>query len=74
MEMKNPLLLMGGDFEFYCLQLNSPVGIPKILILFPVGMRVHCSFPMGMKFQGIFLTGDIFSADFSSGEGVRPGL
>ena len=34
-------------------------------------MRVQCSFPMG---QGIFLTGDEFSADFSSGEGVPPGL
>ena len=29
---------------------------------------------MGMKFQDIFLTGDKFSADFSSGEGVPPGL
>ena len=46
MGMENPLLLMGGDFEFYCLQLKNPVGIPKILMLFPVGMRVQCSFPM----------------------------
>ena len=28
--------------------------------------RVQCSFPMEMKFQGIFLTGDEFSANFSS--------
>ena len=74
MGMKNPLLLMGGDFEFHCLQLKNPVGIPKILMLFPVGMRVQCSFPMGMKFQGNFLNGDKFSAHFSSGEGVPPGL
>ena len=70
MWMENPLLLRGGDFEFYCLQLKNR----KILMLFSVGMRVQCSFPMGMKFQGIFLTGEKFSADFSSGEGVPPGL
>ena len=35
MEMENPLLLMGGDFEFYCLQLKNPVGIPKSV--FPSG-------------------------------------
>ena len=64
MGMENPLLLMGGDFEFYCFQLKNPVGIPKILMVFPVGMRVQCSFPMGMK----------FSADFPSGEEVPPGL
>ena len=45
MRMENFLLLMDGDFEFYCLQLRNPVGIPKILMLFPVGMRVKCSFP-----------------------------
>ena len=50
----------GWDFEFYCLQLKNPVGIPKILMLFPVEMRLQCSFPMGMKFQGIFLTEDKF--------------
>ena len=54
MGMKNPLLLMGGDFEFYCLQLKKTVGIPKIFILFPVGMRVQFIFPFEMKFQGIF--------------------
>ena len=48
MGMENPLLLMGGDFEFYCLQLKNPVGIPKILMLLPVGMRVKCSIPMGI--------------------------
>ena len=64
---------MCGDFKFYCLQLKNPVGIPKILMLFSVGMRVQCSFPIGMKFQGIFLTGDKFSADFSSGEGGPTG-
>ena len=31
-------------------------------------------YPIRMTFQGIFLTGDKFSADFSSGEGVPPGL
>ena len=64
---ENLLLLMGEDFEFYCLQLKNPVEIPKILVFFLVGMRVQCNFPMGMEFQGIFLTGHEFSADFSSG-------
>ena len=39
MGMENPLLLMGGVFELYCLQLKNPVGIPKILMFFPVGMK-----------------------------------
>ena len=34
-----------------------------------VGMTVHCSFQTGLKYQGIFLTGDEFLADFSSGWG-----
>ena len=29
MGMENPLLLMGGDFGFYCLQLKKPVVISK---------------------------------------------
>ena len=51
-----------------------PVGVPKILVFFLVGMRVQCSFPMGMEFQGIFLTGDELGTNFSSEEGVPPGL
>ena len=47
----------GGVIKFYCLQLENPVGFPKFLMLFPVGMRVQCSF------------GGKFSADFSFGEG-----
>ena len=39
MGMEHPLFLMGGEFEFYCLKFKNPVGIPKILMLFPVGMR-----------------------------------
>ena len=74
MRMENPLLLMVGDFKFYCLQLKNLVGIPKILMISPVPLRVQCSFLMGMKFLGILLTGDKFSADFSSGEGVPAGL
>ena len=74
MGLENPLFLMGGHFKFYCLQLEKPMGIPKILVFFLVGMRVRCSFPIGMEFQGIFLTGDKFRTDFSSGEGVPPGL
>ena len=74
MGMERPLLLMGVDFKFYHLQVKNPVGIPKILMLFPVRMRVQCSFPRGMKFLGIFLTGDKFLADFSSGEGIPAGL
>ena len=72
MGMENPLLLMRGNFKYYCLQLKNPLVIPKML--FPVGMKLQYSFPMGMKFQGIFLTGEKFSADFFSGEGVLPGL
>ena len=68
------LFLMGGGFKFYCLQLKILVGIPKILVFFQVGMEVQCNFPMGMKFQGILSAGDDFSPDFSSGEGVPPGL
>ena len=72
--MENPLLLMGGDFEFYFLKLKNPMGIPKILMLFPLGMRFQRSFPISVKFQGIFLTGDKFLKDFSSEEGVPAGL
>ena len=64
------VLLISGDCEFYCLQLKSPVGISKILLLFPVGMRVQCSFPMAMKFQGIFFTKDKFLAEFSVRWGI----
>ena len=42
--MENPLLLMGGDFEFYGLQLRNPVEFPKILMFLPVGMRVQLRF------------------------------
>ena len=65
------LVLMGGDFKFYCLQLKNPVGETlEILVFFPVGMRVQCSFPMGMKFQGIFLTGEtIFLPILPAGRG-----
>ena len=41
MGMENSLLLRGGDFEYYCLQLKNLVGIRKILMLFLVGMRVQ---------------------------------
>ena len=68
MGMKNPLLLMGGDFEFYCLQLKNPVGILKILMLFPVGMRVQCSFPMGI-FRVFFSPGTNFRPIFPVGRG-----
>ena len=42
MGIENLLFLMGGDFKFYFLQLKNPVGIPKILVFFLVGMRVQC--------------------------------
>ena len=74
MGMKNPLLLMGGDFEFYCLQLKNPMGIPKILMLFPVGMRFQCSFCNVDEISGYFSHRDKFSADFSIWEGVPSGL
>ena len=35
MGTENPLFLMSGDFKFYCLQFKNPVGILKILTLFP---------------------------------------
>ena len=41
MGMENRLLLIGGDFEFYCLQLKNPVGMAKVSMLFQVGMRVQ---------------------------------
>ena len=50
---------MGGNFEFYCLQLKIRVGIPKISMLFPVGMRVQCSFLIGMKFSADFFSGKV---------------
>ena len=71
---RKSLVFNGWDFEFYCLQLKKPVGIPKILVFFLVGMRIQCSFPMGIEFQCNFLTGDEFGANFFSGEGVPPGL
>ena len=73
MGMENPLLLMGGDFEFYCLQLKKPVGIPKTFMVFPVGMRVQRSFPIAMKFRIFFSPGQIFGRFFQWG-GVPPGL
>ena len=69
MGMENPMLLMDGGVGLYYLQLKNPVRIHKILVFFSVGMIVQCNFPMGMKFQGIFLTGDKFLADFSMGGG-----
>ena len=41
MGMENLLFLMGGGFKFYCLQLKNPVGVPKILVFFLVGMGSH---------------------------------
>ena len=64
----------GWSFEFYCLKHQILVGIPKILVFFPVGMEVQCNFSKGMKFQGIFSARDHFSPGFSSWEGVPPGL
>ena len=58
MGIENPLLLMGGDFESIVYRSKIQWGFPKFLMLFPVGIRVQCSFPVGIKFQGIFLTGD----------------
>ena len=70
MGMENPLLFMGGDFELYCLQLKNAVGIPKILMLFPVGMRFQCSFCNVDEISGYFSHRDLFLTDFSSGEGI----
>ena len=72
MGRQNPLLLIGRDFEFYCLQLKKPaVGIPKILVFFLVGMRIRVVFHGS---SGYFSHRDDFWAKFSSGEGVPPGL
>ena len=60
MGMENP---MGGDFIVYSSKI--PVGLDKISVFFPVGMRIQCSFLIGMKFHGFFyITGDDFLADF----------
>ena len=58
--MENVLVLMGGDFKFYCLQLKSPVG-----------MKVQCSLPMRMKFQSTFINGMIFWPIFPVGRGFH---
>ena len=55
------IVFNGWGFWILLLKAQKSSGIPKILMLFPVGIRVQCSFPMGMKFQGIFLNGDKFS-------------
>ena len=39
------------DFKFYYSQLKNPVGTPDIKLIFPVGMRINCSFLIGMTFQ-----------------------
>ena len=49
-------------------------GDSRNFSVFPSGDVVQRSFPMRMEFQGIFLTGDDFGANFSSCEGVPPGL
>ena len=38
--IENSLLLMNGNFEFFCLQRKNLVVISKILVFFLVGMRV----------------------------------
>ena len=70
MGRENPLFLMGGDFESYCLQLKKQVGISKILVFFLMGTRVQC-FPVRMEFQGIFLNEDEFWANFPVGRGTQ---
>ena len=63
MGMENPLLLTGGDFEFYCLQLKNPVGIREILMPFPVEMRFQCSF--SQTFWRIFFIASSSSSELS---------
>ena len=64
MGKKNQLLLMGGDFKPYCLQLKEfSKDWPKFQYFNFVGMRARCSFPMGMKFKDIRIIGDDFLAD-----------
>ena len=59
MGMENPLLLMGGDFEFYCLQLKKTVGIPKIFpSVLPSGDEGSVYSSDGDGISGYFLTGD----------------
>ena len=55
-DIENLLFLMDYEFNFYCLQINNPVGIPKILVFsqWELEFRVQCSFRIGMEFQGIF--------------------
>ena len=56
--LENPLFLMDGEKS------QNSNAFPS----------VQCSFPMGMNFQGISLTGEKFTADFFSGEGVQTGV
>ena len=70
MGMQNVLLLMGGDFQFYCLQLKIPVGMSNQHQHFPTGDTLSIvNLSMGMKFQCIYLTGDDFWPIFQVGRG-----
>ena len=60
---------MDGDFKFYCLRFEYPMGISKTFNVFRNGNESLVSFPMGVNFHGSFLTGDEFLANFSSGWG-----
>ena len=56
--MENLLLLLGGEFKFYCIYSSTNTiemeFLPKNYSVFPAGITVLCSCPMGIKLQGIF--------------------
>ena len=49
------------------------MGISKNVVFYSVGIRARCIFPMGMKFQGNFVNGDDFFANFPRGQGSPTG-
>ena len=52
--MENHLLLMGGDFEFYCLQLKKSSGNSQYFIAFPSGDESSVQFSNGDEISGYF--------------------
>ena len=50
------MLLMSGDFDFYCLQLKNLVGMAEISVLFPSGGEISGFFyNRGQVFGQFFL-------------------
>ena len=57
--MENLFLLIGGDFEFYCLQVKNPVGIPKIFSQFWRTFE-RVGIPTWSETQGVYKTSTMY--------------